>query len=202
MAGAPVDGIVHPPAALLHANAAPLRVSQQPPLGCSLGNVLGQDDVTARRRERACELTCSSSSEHATDARARAGVRGAGAAPVLEVVVRILLRVLDLLAHGGTRRRLSGSNRSFTFLFTASLRGVNKSTTARWGSLFSLNAWESALPAARRPPPDRPSHQDRRGAPAFFKHPRLVCRADILLDQWITSSAQTMAKIAGAPRDS
>jgi hypothetical protein len=31
----------------------------------------------------------------------------------------------------------------------------------------------------RRPPtpPDRPSHQDRRGAPAFFKHPRLVCRA-------------------------
>ena len=45
---APVDGVVHPPAALLHAHAAPLRLSQQPPLGCILGNVLGQDDVTAR----------------------------------------------------------------------------------------------------------------------------------------------------------
>ena len=199
MAGAPVDGIVHPPAALLHANAAPLRVSQQPPLGCSLGNVLGQDDVTARRRERACELTCSSSSEHATDARARAGVRGAGAAPVLEVVVRILLRVLDLLAHGGTRRRLSGSNRSFTFLFTA-LRGVNKSTTARWGSLFSLNAWESALPAARRPPQTGPLIKTGGVLPLFLSTP--VSSAEhILLDQWITSSAQTMAKIAGAPRD-
>ena len=45
---APVDGIVHPPAALLHAHATPLGISQQPPLGCALGNVLGQDDVTAR----------------------------------------------------------------------------------------------------------------------------------------------------------
>ena len=45
---APVDGIVHPPAALLHAHAAPLRLSQQPPLGSILGNVFGQDDVTAR----------------------------------------------------------------------------------------------------------------------------------------------------------
>ena len=49
---APVDGIVHPPAALLHAYAAPLRIIQQPPLGCSLGNVLGQDDVTAQHAER------------------------------------------------------------------------------------------------------------------------------------------------------
>ena len=43
-----VDGVVHPPAALLHAHAAPLRLSQQPPLGSILGNVFGQDDVTAR----------------------------------------------------------------------------------------------------------------------------------------------------------
>ena len=49
---APVDGIVHPPAALLDAYAAPLRIIQQPPLGCSLGNVLGQDDVTAQHAER------------------------------------------------------------------------------------------------------------------------------------------------------
>ena len=174
MAGAPVDGIVHPPAALLHANAAPLRVSQQPPLGCSLGNVLGQDDVTARRRERACELTCSSSSEHATDARARAGVRGAGAAPVLEVVVRILLRVLDLLAHGGTRRRLSGSNRA-TFLLQP--KGGKQINYPAVGQSFLTERLGISL--TRRPPtpPDRPSHQDRRGAPAFFKHPRLVCRA-------------------------
>ena len=198
MAGAPVDGIVHPPAALLHANAAPLRVSQQPPLGCSLGNVLGQDDVTARRRERACELTCSSSSEHATDARARAGVRGAGAAPVLEVVVRILLRVLDLLAHGGTRRRLSGSNRA-TFLLQP--KGGKQINYPRWGSLFSLNAWESALPAARRPPQTGPLIKTGGVLPLFLSTP--VSSAEhILLDQWITSSAQTMAKIAGAPRDS
>ena len=45
----PVDGVVHPPAALLHAHAAPLGLGQQPPLGGILGNVLGQDDVTARR---------------------------------------------------------------------------------------------------------------------------------------------------------
>ena len=46
---APVDGVVHPPAALLHAHAAPLRLGQQPPLGGILGNMLGQDDMTARR---------------------------------------------------------------------------------------------------------------------------------------------------------
>jgi hypothetical protein len=99
---APVDGVVHPPAALLHAHAAPLRLSQQPPLGRILGNVFGQDDMTAcggTERERACELASSLSSEHASNTRARAGAEEAGAAPVLKLVVEILLRVLDLLGR-------------------------------------------------------------------------------------------------------
>ena len=51
---APVDGVVHPPAALLHAHATPLRLGEQPPLGCILGDVFGQDDVAVRGG--ACEF--------------------------------------------------------------------------------------------------------------------------------------------------
>ena len=57
---APVDGVVHPTAALLHAHAAPLGLRQKAALGRILGNVLGQDDVpersargTVRRRSKA-----------------------------------------------------------------------------------------------------------------------------------------------------
>ena len=51
---APVDGVVHPPAALLHAHATPLRLGEKPPLGCILGDVFGQDDVAVRGG--ACEF--------------------------------------------------------------------------------------------------------------------------------------------------
>ena len=93
---APVDGVVHPPAALLHAHATPLRLGEQPPLGCILGDVLGQDDVAVRGG--ACEFARSyPQSVHQTPARGL-GQRG-GASPVLKLVVEILLRVLDLLGR-------------------------------------------------------------------------------------------------------
>ena len=73
---APVDGVVYPSAALLHAHAAPLRLSQQPPLGCILGNVLGQDDMTARggaerQRERVRQRAAYPQSMHQTPERGR-----------------------------------------------------------------------------------------------------------------------------------
>ena len=105
---APVDGVVHPPAALLHAHATPLRLGEKPPLGCILGDVFGQDDVAVRGG--ACEFARSLSSECASNARARVGQRG-GASPVLKLIVEILLRVLDLLgchdAAGEGRARQS-----------------------------------------------------------------------------------------------
>jgi len=42
-----VDGVVLPPAALLHAVRAPLRVREELALGQHLGQVLGQDHVPA-----------------------------------------------------------------------------------------------------------------------------------------------------------
>jgi hypothetical protein len=51
-----------------------------------------------------------------------------------------------------------------------------------------MNAWESALPTACRPPPDRPSHLSPGGVlPIFFKHPCLhvlqskskICRSRV-----------------------
>ena len=42
-----VDGVVHPAAALLHAQAPPLALGEQAALGRVLCNVLGQDDVAA-----------------------------------------------------------------------------------------------------------------------------------------------------------
>ena len=93
---APVDGVVHPPAALLHAHATPLRLGEQPPLGCILGDVFGQDDVAVRGG--ACEFARSyPQSVHQTPERGWG--REGGASPVLKLIVEILLRVLDLLGR-------------------------------------------------------------------------------------------------------
>ena len=105
---APVDGVVHPPAALLHAHATPLRLGEQPPLGCILGDVFGQDDVAVRGG--ACEFARSyPQSVHQTPERGWG--REGGASPVLKLIVEILLRVLDLLgchdAAGEGRARQS-----------------------------------------------------------------------------------------------
>ena len=49
----PVNGIVHPPAALLDAQATPLRLGEQATLRGVLGHVLRQNHVTASARKRA-----------------------------------------------------------------------------------------------------------------------------------------------------
>ena len=46
----PVNGVVHPAAALLHAQAAPLALREQAALGRILRDVLGQDHVAAGAR--------------------------------------------------------------------------------------------------------------------------------------------------------
>ena len=54
----PVDRVVHPAAALLHAEAAPLGLGEKAALGRVLRDVLGQDDVAARGERRGERRAC------------------------------------------------------------------------------------------------------------------------------------------------
>jgi hypothetical protein len=49
-ASSPVDGVMLPAAGLLHAEHAPLILLEKAALGHRLGDLLGQDDVTAVER--------------------------------------------------------------------------------------------------------------------------------------------------------
>ena len=76
---------------------------------------------------------------------------------------------------------------------------VRQEPSQRWGSLFPLNAWESAFPAACRPPQTGPPITTGQLLPLLIKHPS---SPEQIQDLQIASSAQTMAKIGGAPGDS
>jgi len=72
-------------------------------------------------------------------------------------------------------------------------------TAPRVGQSFPTERLGISLTRRLPTPPDRPSHHYWPDAPSFFKPPT---SPEQIQDHQIASSAQTMAKIGGAPGDS